>query len=97
MKIIQFVSAIKISYLTVFKQVSFQLTFALLLFKVHCSSESSPSDPYRIALKTYLGDKIKEHEELKDIYRKLNPRGYVDWDGLDFFKRFYDPASSSSD
>ena len=48
-------------------------------------------------MKLYLGKKIEEHERLKEVYKRLSPRDYLDWDGLDFFRKFDDPNSSSSD
>lgn len=51
-------------------------------------------DPYNEAMLTYLGDQIEEHERLKEILIKLNPRDYVDWDDVDF-KGINSESSSS--
>lgn len=55
----------------------------------------NPIDPYKEAVEFYHGDKIREHEMLKEVLMRLNPRDYVDWEGLDFFRKFYDPERSS--
>lgn len=53
-------------------------------------------DPYNEALNNNLGDLILQHEQLKEVLKRLNPRDYLDWDGSDFQKSFDDPESSSS-
>lgn len=50
-------------------------------------------DPYNDALQKYLGDQIEEHERLKDVLKRLNPRNSVDWDEVEL--KALDSSSSS--
>jgi len=68
------------------------LALALLLTIVKCSSEEAELDPYQKALNFYLGEKIKQHDKIKEVYKRIKP---MDWDRSDFNIRFDDPESSS--
>lgn len=84
----------------------FQCIFVVILvtLKLADSRSRSPDyfvaesvetiNPYHDALKMYLGQKTREHERLRDIYIRLNPRGYIDWDGGILHRNFDDPIDS---
>jgi len=68
------------------------LALALLITTVTSSSEETELDPYKKALNFYLGEKIEQHDRIKEVYKRLRP---MDWDRSDFNPKFDDPNSSS--
>lgn len=108
MEIVRLVSEFIFFYRMIYWFALLQLTFVIfmLLSKSEQSNSDLKSpedfaiednswkhDPYNDALHFYLGDLIEEHEKLKDVLMRLNPRDYVDWDSVE--QKIFESSSSS--